>query len=233
MDTLENEIVFTRRGVLAGARACLPIALGAGVYGVVFGILARQTGMSLAEALLMSAIVFAGASQLVALGLWVTPLPVGALILTTLIVNLRHVLMGASLQPWLARLPRKRVYASLFFMTDESWALTLGSLTAGGGDGAFLLGSGLTLYLFWGAATTIGELASGLVSDPAQWGLDFAFTAVFLALLVGLWRGKSDLLPWIVAAVVAVAAAYWLPGKWYILLGGLAGSLIGALHRAD
>jgi len=230
---MENQITFTRRGVWAGARAALPVALGAGAFGIVFGVLARQTGLSLAEALLMSAIVFAGASQLVALGLWVTPLPVGALILTTLIVNLRHVLMGASLHPWLAKLPRGRVYASLFFMVDESWALTLGALTGGGGDGAFLLGSGLTLYAFWGAATAIGELAGGLVTDPTRWGLDFAFTAVFLALLVGLWRGKSDLLPWLVAAVVAVAAAQWLPGKWYILLGGLAGSLVGAFRRAD
>lgn len=229
----DSEVTFTRRGLLAGVRACVPIALGAGVYGVVFGILARQTGLSLAEAMLMSTIVFAGASQLVALGLWVTPLPVGALVLTTLIVNLRHLLMGASLQPWLARLPRGRVYASLFFMTDESWALTLGSLTAGDGDGAFLLGSGLTVFVFWGAATAIGELTGGLVSNPAQWGLDFAFTAVFLALLVGLWHGRASLLPWVVAAVVAVAAAHWLPGKWYILLGGLVGSLVGAFNRAD
>lgn len=230
---MDNQITFTRRGALAGVRACVPIALGASVYGVVYGILARQAGLSLAEALLMSAIVFAGASQLVALGLWITPLPVGALILTTLIVNLRHLLMGASLHPWLSKLPHKRVYASLFFMTDESWALTLGSLAAGGGDGAFLLGSGLTLYVFWGAATAIGELTGSLVSNPMQWGLDFAFTAVFLALLVGLWRGKSDLLPWIVAAGVAIAAEHWLPGKWYILLGGLAGSLIGAMRRGD
>lgn len=228
-----SEITFTWRGALAGARACLPIALGAGVYGIVFGILARQTGLSLAEAMLMSTIVFAGASQLVALGLWVTPLPIGALILTTLIVNLRHLLMGASLHPWLSRLPSGRVYASLFFMTDESWALTLGALNDGMEDGAFLLGSGLTVFIFWGAATALGELASGLVSNPAQWGLDFAFTAVFLALLVGLWRGRAELLPWIVAAVVAVAAQHWLPGKWYILLGGLAGSLIGALRRGD
>jgi branched chain amino acid efflux pump len=228
-----SEITFTWRGALAGTRACLPIALGAGVYGIVFGILARQTGLSLAEAMLMSTIVFAGASQLVALGLWVTPLPTGALILTTLIVNLRHLLMGASLYPWLSRLPSGRVYASLFFMTDESWALTLGALNDGMGDGAFLLGSGLTVFIFWGAATALGELVSGLVSNPAQWGLDFAFTAVFLALLVGLWRGKADLLPWIVAAGVAVAAQHWLPGKWYILLGGLAGSLIGALRRGD
>ena len=230
---MDHEITFTRHGVWAGVRACLPIALGAGVYGFVFGILARQAGLSLAEALLMSAIVFAGSSQLVALSLWITPLPVGTLILTTLIVNLRHLLMGASLRPWLARLPRGRIYASLFFMTDESWALTLGSLAAGAGDGAFLLGSGLTLYVFWGATTALGELASGLVSNPAQWGLDFAFTAVFLVLLVGLWRGKSDLLPWAVAAVVAIAAKHWLSGNWYILLGGLTGSLVGAFRHAD
>jgi predicted branched-subunit amino acid permease len=56
---------------------------------------------------------------------------------------------------------------------------------------------------------------------------------MFLALLVGLWKGKADLLPWIVAALVAVAAAHWLPGKWYILLGGVAGSLAGVVRHAD
>lgn len=226
-------MTYTWRGALDGVRSSVAIALGAGAFGVVFGMLARQAGLSLPEALLMSAIVFAGSAQIVSLGLWVAPLPVGAIILTTLIVNLRHVLMSASLHPWLARLPRGRVYASLFFMVDESWALTLGSLTAGRGDGAFLLGSGLTLYAFWAAATTIGELAGSLVANPTQWGLDFAFTAVFLALLVGLWRGKSTLLPWLVAAAVAIAAERWLPGKWYIVLGGLAGSLIGALRHDD
>lgn len=71
------------------------------------------------------------------------------------------------------------------------------------------------------------------LNDPSQWGLDFVFTAMFLALLVGLWKGKADLLPWIVAALAAVAAAHWLPGKWYILLGGVAGSLAGVVRHAD
>jgi predicted branched-subunit amino acid permease len=75
-------------------------------------------------------------------------------------------------------------------------------------------------------------MAGSLAQNPARWGLDFAFTAVFLALLVGVWKGKSDLLPWGVAAIVAVAAAHWLPGKWYILLGGLVGSALGGLWHA-
>jgi predicted branched-subunit amino acid permease len=69
-----------------------------------------------------------------------------------------------------------------------------------------------------------------VVEDPARWGLDFAFTAVFLALLAGMWKGRGDLVPWGVAAVVAVAASGLLPGYWYVLLGGLAGSLMGAVR---
>jgi predicted branched-subunit amino acid permease len=70
------------------------------------------------------------------------------------------------------------------------------------------------------------------VQNPAHWGLDFAFVAVFVALLAGMWKGKGDLLPWAAAAAVAVAAAHWLPGEWYIILGALAGSLTGALRHA-
>jgi predicted branched-subunit amino acid permease len=96
-----------------------------------------------------------------------------------------------------------------------------------------LLGSGLALFIAWLGATASGYVMGTLVQDPARWGLDFAFPAVIVALLVGMWRGKSDLWPWAVAAGVAVLAARWLPGKWYILLGGLAGSMAGAIRHAD
>jgi predicted branched-subunit amino acid permease len=100
-------------------------------------------------------------------------------------------------------------------------------------NAAFLLGSGFVLLTSWVSSTVLGRIPGGAVHDPSQWGLDFVFTAMFLALLVGLWKGKADLLPWIVAALVAVAAAHWLPGKWYILLGGVAGSLAGVVRHAD
>lgn len=226
-------VSFSVAGIGEGFRACLPLALSGFAYGIAFGVLSRQAGMSLLEGVLMSGLVYAGAAQFAALGLWVTPLPITALILTTVVINLRHLLMGAALAPHIADLPLWKRLLSAYFITDESWALTMGRFAQGSRNGAFLLGTGIALMLAWVGATVVGQLAGSVISDPTRWGLDFAFSAVFLALLVGMWRGRSDLLPWGVAAVVAVLAARLLPGTWYILLGGLAGSLVGGLRDAD
>jgi predicted branched-subunit amino acid permease len=89
------------------------------------------------------------------------------------------------------------------------------------------------MVLAWTTTTFIGSAFGGAVEDPARWGLDFAFTAIFLALITGMWKGTSSILPWAVAAAVSVAAHQWLPGQWYILLGGLAGSFAGVVRRAS
>lgn len=225
-----GEVTFTRAGLAAGFRRTIPVALSIFTYGLVFGVLSRQAGLSPLEALLMSGIVFAGASQFVAVGLWVAPLPWAAIILTTLVVNLRHLLMGASIAPWFRKLPPAKAYGSVFFLSDESWALTMTEFAKGSRNGAFLLGSGIAAFAGWVGATIVGQLAGTALQHPEDWGLDFAFTAVFVALLAGLWKGRRDILPWAVAAVVAIVASVWLPGKWYILLGGLAGSLTGAMQ---
>jgi 4-azaleucine resistance transporter AzlC len=228
---LEAPISFTRAGALAGARRAGPIALAVFAYGLVFGVLARQAHLSLLEALLMSGVVFAGSAQFVALGLWSAPhlsLPIAAIVGATLVINLRLLLMGAALRPWFTRLSPLAAYVSVFFMADENWALTMADFARGGRDGAFLLGSGLTVFVAWLSATFVGSILGDTVGDPTRFGLDFAFTAVFIALLAGLWRGKGDAPPWVVAAAVAIVGAYLLPGKWYILLGGVAGSLVGA-----
>ena len=230
---MDNRLTFTWAGALAGARQSSALVASVFVYGVVFGVLARQAGLALLEAVLMSGLVSAGASQFMALGMWASPLPAVAIVLATLVVNLRHLLMGAALQPWFARLPAHTAYGSVFFMGDESWALTLGEFTRGGRDAAFLIGSGLVLFVGWVAATGTGWLAGAVVGDPSRWALDFAFPAAFVALLIGMWRGRGDFWPWLVAAIVAVGASQWLPGQWYIVLGGLAGSLVGVLRHAD
>jgi branched chain amino acid efflux pump len=232
-EPMQERISFTWPGALAGARQAGALALSVFTYGTLFGVLARQAGLSLAEALLMSSLVCAGTSQFMVLGLWAAPLPVLAIVLTTLVVNLRHLLMGAALRPWFSDLSNIKAYGSVFFMGDENWALAMREFDRGGRDGAFLLGSGLTLCASWLSATLCGWAVGAALGDPARWGLDFAFPAAFVALLVGMWKGRSDLAPWVVAAIVAVAAAQWLPGKWYIVLGGLAGSLVGALRHAD
>ena len=223
---------FTVAGALHGARATLPLAAGSVASGIVFGILARGVDLSLAEVTLMSVAVFSGSAQFLALGLWATPLPIGGILVATLIVSLRHLLLGATLRPAFARLSARRVYGSLFFLSDETWALMTRHLRAGGRDAAFLLGSGLLMAVAWVGGCVIGRAGSGWLTDPAHWGLDFAFTAVFVAQLVGCWRGRGDLLPWTVAAVAALAAERWLPGQWYIIIGALAGSAVGVRRDA-
>jgi len=222
---------FSLAGVRDGFRACVPIALGVAGYGVVFGVLARRAGLSTAEATLMSATVLAGAAQVIAVGIWEYPVPVVALVVTTFVVNLRYALMGASLRPWFRHLSPRETYGSLFFMADENWALTMAELRSGSTQGAFLVGSGLAIWTFWVAATILGATVGGVVEDPARWGFDFVLTAVFLVLAVTLWEGKRSLAPWIVAAGVALAGARFLPGEWYILLGGLAASAVAVIRR--
>ena len=160
-------VVFTRKGFWAGTREILPLAVGVFAYGLVFGVLARQAGLSLIEMLLMSGLVNAGSSQFVALALWQIPLPVAAIIFTTFVVNLRYMLMGVSLRPWFSHLPTFKMYGPLFFMGDENWALMIRAFETGQRDAAFLLGSGLPLFSAWLSGTAIGgTLATTLPTRP-------------------------------------------------------------------
>jgi len=231
-----NSITFTRNGMTHGFIKCVPVGLGVFAYGLVFGMLAVQAGMSPLQAQLMSLMVFAGASQLMALEFWGPHLPVLTIVLTTLVVNLRHLLMGAAMRDWLVRISPGKSYFSLFFMTDESWALSVKEMDSGKKDAAFLLGSGLCIYFFWNFSTFMGSSMTFWIdrylADPSVLGLDFAFTAVFIALLTFFWKGRSQIPVWVAAAMVAWITFGLLPGKWYIIFGGLAGGVVGAYRNA-
>ncbi len=222
-------IVFTTEGAWLGARAILPIVPGAAAFGALYGFLAGQAGMSVVEVAMMSALIFAGASQFLVLELWQEPLPILTLMVAVVIINLRHLLMGAALSPWFREVGPRRSYASLFFMTDESWGVSVNEMNRGGRDAAFLLGAGMTLYIVWVTTTLIGRLGGDLSDLIESFGLEFLTTIFFVVLLAGFWRGRSDLLPWLAAGAVALATEALLGGTWHILFGALAGSLAGAM----
>lgn len=137
---------FTAESVRQGALLTLPVAFSVFVYGLVYGLLTRQAGLTLAESALSSGLIFAGSSQFVVLDMWSHPLPITTLVFTTFIVNLRQVLMGASLAPWIRGLPQRTTLPLLFLLTDESWAMTYGAVSRGKSDMGFLLGSGLLIW---------------------------------------------------------------------------------------
>lgn len=221
----EREVTFSHQGIRAGFLLALPVALGVGGYGIAFGILATQAGLSVAEAAFMSATVVAGASQIVAVELWADPIPVVTVVVATTMINLRYSLMGAALQPWFRHLSKTQAYGSLLLMADENWALTLRDLQSGSGRGAFLLGSGLAVWIAWVVSSILGALAGNVIQDPRAYGIDFILVAVFVALVVGLWEGSESLFPWSIALVAALATAELLSGQWYILAGGLAAGI--------
>jgi len=225
-------IAWSATHYFAGARACITVAISVAAYGVVWGVLARQAGLSLLEVVLMSGLVFAGSAQFVALDLWTaTPatLPIGPIVLATLIVNLRYLLLTATLRPLVRPGTEKRSAAAMWLLSDENWAMTVGEMVKGRGSIAFLVGGGTTVWCFWMVATVVGRLLGSAIDDPTHYGLDFAFTATFLALLLGMWKGKADLIPWLAAALIAIISARLIPGSWYIVTGGLGGSLVGAI----
>ena len=230
MSTLASPYRFSDQ-FYAGARACIPVCISVAAYGLVWGVLARGAGLSLFEVAMMSGLVFAGSAQFVALDLWTaTPatLPVGPLVIAALIVNLRYLLLTATLRPLYPDKGLWRGALSMYLVTDENWAMTVGAMTRGGGSVAFLLGGGALAWISWMSTNLIGYGLGSAIDDPARWGLDFAFTATFLALLLGMWKGRSDLIPWLVAALAAIVTSHFVDGSWHILVGGLAGSLVGA-----
>ncbi|HSE40188.1 MAG TPA: AzlC family ABC transporter permease [Acidobacteriota bacterium] len=230
--TLERP-AFTIQGALEGVRISIALLIAIFSAGMVFGILARHAGMNLSECTIMSAFVFAGAAQFASLDLWITPLPVLTILIATFAINLRFMLMGAAIRPYYSNLKLHQTYTSVFFMGDESWALAIREFSAGGRNAALMIGSGLAQWFAWVSSTAFGYALSSSIQNPSQWGLDFVFTAAFAAILAGMFKSKSDLLPWGIAATVALTLSHFLPGKWYILGGGIAGTLVGYLRDSD
>ena len=149
-------------------------------------------------------------------------------------MNIRLALMGPVLAPWLDRLRGARLWGSLFVMADQTWALSVKTMNSGGTDAGFLFGSGVSMWAMWIITTMVGHVAGALLRPPPGHPIFFAALALFVAMIVNMWRGVTDILPWAVAAVVAAVTARLLPGgSWYIVAGALAGSVVGGVrdHR--
>ncbi|MET0312143.1 MAG: AzlC family ABC transporter permease [Burkholderiaceae bacterium] len=224
-------ITFTKLGVRRGFFMAQPLAPGVALYGVVFGVLAAERSISWIYAMLMSVFVYSGSAQLAALQNLSQSTLVLPLVATILVMNARYVLYGAAIQPWLAGTTRGRALASLFFMGDGNWALSMKEYHDGYRDAGYVLGSGVAMFVPWVGGTLVGHLLANNVPNPAQFGLDFMLVAFAAAIGISVWRGKSDLWPAAAAALTAFVLHKLVPGGWYIVGAGLAGAIVGALRH--
>jgi 4-azaleucine resistance transporter AzlC len=207
----------------AGLADIVPAAVAAAPFGLLFGALAAGKGLSPLEVLAMSLFVFAGGAQFAAIEIWTLPAPVFALVFSTLLINSRHVLMSASIVPKLDGLGTFQKLAGLYFMADENWAMAEKRARTHTLTPAYWFGMIALLIPTWLTMTTLGALIGPALGDPRRFGADFAFTAIFIALVASLWKGRVT--AWTVAAAgIGSAVTYKLAGPpWHVLAGAICG----------
>ena len=216
-----------------GLKDIAPVMVAYVPIGLLWGTLAAGKGFSALAAMLMSVFVYAGASQFVAVDMWVQPLPVLVLTLTTLVVNLRHVLMSASISRHIKSVPVGWRYALMFILTDESWAMAERRALRAPLDLGYMVGSSLPLWPTWFLCSFIGAAVGNKLGAPVAYGLDFAFSAIFLTIIMGFWKGPRTGAVIIASGAAAVGAKLALSGAWYIMAGGVVGVIVASLLHSE
>lgn len=218
----------SRREFFTGVMEVAPVLVAMAPIGLLWGTLAAGKGLTVFEALLMSTLVLAGAAQFVAIEMWRDPVPVLLLTATAFIVNVRHVLMSASLSRHIRGIPRAFHPLVAYLLVDESWALAERRALTQPVTLAYFLGLALPLVTCWLITSGIGAMLGRSLGDPSALGLDFAFSALFISILMGFWKGPSTAGVLVASGAVSAVTHITVEGPWYIVAGGLAGALFAA-----
>jgi 4-azaleucine resistance transporter AzlC len=216
------------RGELAaGARAIAPIAIAAAAFGASFGILAREAGMGIAAPLVFSLTTFAGSAQFAAASVLDSGGAVATAIVAAVLLNLRYLAVGMSVAPAL-RGSKPRRLAESQLAVDESWAV---SQRDGRVDRDRLVGAGLVLFVAWFGGTVAGTLGGSALGDPADYGLDAMFPALFLALLAGQIDGPRTRAAALAGGLIAFALTPLLPPGMPIVVAVAGAALALGVRR--
>ncbi len=218
----------------AGFRRGVPVGMALGtaifIYGLAFGLVAAQAGLSWGWALAMSVTVFSGSAQLAALSvIQAGEATLLTLFATVLVMNARYLLFGATIQPWLSQAGPARAYGSLLMIGDANWIATMRAVEKGEEDRAFLAGTGVPLIGAWLGGTLVGVLFGGVLPDPHAFGADLMLPAFAAAMMAAMVRAQGHLVPVAVGAGAALAVTPLAGPGWGIVAAGLCGAAFAAL----
>lgn len=222
----------TRRDeFLGGMKATIPLVIGAIPFGIIFGALAITSGVSIFGTMSLSAFVFAGSSQFIAVGLVAAGTETIWIIVTTFVVNARHMLYSASLAPYVKRLPHKWLLPLGFLLTDEAFIIAITRYQHPDNSPYkhwYFLGSALFMYVMWQISTLIGIVAGSSIPDPSRLGLDFAMYVTFLGILIPTIKTRPILVAVLVSSATALLT-YPLPNQLYLIVSAIAGVIAGLI----
>jgi 4-azaleucine resistance transporter AzlC len=219
---------YTRFAWLRGVTAAVPIVLGYLPVGFAFGVLAQKAGLTSFHTILMSLVVFAGSAQLIAVGLFATHSAPLAIILTTFIVNLRHLLFSAAVFPHLATWRKFELAGFAFELTDETFAVHATRFELQRVEKVEAFSINLTAHLAWIIGSGLGAFAGHLVTEVETFGLDFVLPAMFIALLVMQIKQHCHLWAAVLAGTLSVFFLLLGFSQWHIIMATLIGATLGA-----
>lgn len=218
-----------RKAFWDGVRAELPLLIGVFPFGMIYGALALNAGLSSLASQMMSSIVFAGSSQFVTAQLVHDSAPGFVIVLTIAVVNLRHMLYSASLAPYLKDLSLKWKALLSYLLTDEAYAPGILKYEKEGVTPVshwFLLGAGFSLWFIWQISTALGIFIGAEM--PKDWPLEFALPLTFIAMVVPILK-KPPIIAAAFSAGVVALLAYALPFKLGLILAALIGIAVGTV----
>jgi predicted branched-subunit amino acid permease len=229
---LAAEIVLERSRAgefFEGVRMGMPVVIAAAPFGVLFGALAVDNGLSVAEAVLMSAAIFGGASQMVGIELFGQSIAPWMVVLSIFAVNFRHVLYSATIGRRLSHWPPAQQAVAYFLLTDPQFAEAESKADSGVPVSfAWYMGMGLAIYVFWVIESWLGALFGRFIPDTHALGIDFLLPIYFLGLVMS-FRSRPLWLPVVLASAAASIVAYRTIGSpWHVSAGALVGVLIGS-----
>lgn len=219
------------RDYIRGIKDAIPIILGYLPIGFAFGILAVSQGMAVPEIFIMSLIVYAGSAQFIGaamLASGATPLSV---ISTALLINLRHLLMSASLSPYLKHFSAKAQSLIAIGITDETFSVSSNHVRQERATQGYFAGLHIVSQSSWIISTVLGGLAGNLIPNPGQYGIDFALPAMFIGLLVMMTKHKRDVLVALFGGGISLTLALCLGGNWNIILAAVLAAGIGVVSE--
>jgi len=210
----------------AGVKAALPIVLGYLPVGMAFGVLARKAGLTTIEAGSMSLLVYAGASQFIAVEMISKGMVWFPIVLTTFLINLRHLLMSSTLSLYFNGNRIQTLGLLSAQLTDESFAVAMSNTSKIENRTGYLFGLQVTSHIAWITGSVGGALFGGLI-DHKSYGIPFALPALFICLLIIQIRKVHHFYIMVVAGIFSLFFKWALPGNWYIILTALLASGIG------
>ncbi|MBN2004180.1 MAG: AzlC family ABC transporter permease [Anaerolineae bacterium] len=237
-DSISDTASPARSPWLRGVTRALPIVMGYIPIGFAYGVLAQQAGLSAFNTFAMSLIVYAGSSQLIAVSMFAAGVPALSIILTTFVVNLRHLLFSAAMAPHLKGWRKPELAAFAYELTDESFALHSAGV-AGNAKVApdtphtfpksEMLALNVTAQASWVFGSWLGIVAGRLIADTQAFALDYALPAMFIALLVMQTRHRRDVGVAVFAGALAVALTLLGLSHWSVIIATVAGATAATL----